>query len=570
MKVNAILFDVQSIQKYIFATNKLRANVGASYIVGTLFERILCEKVLQPLSSTVGVDIDSWRKQADTCEGNIQDIPDILALPTPVYVASIGGGNALVLLDASRSDLVTQIIQDFTRLVLLHYPGLKVGATSGVLEIGTERFQEGLSELYKQLKENQFSLNPRIQPANTGMTVICDYSDEVADREKSVGDNTTRLVSPSFAAKLEIFHEANTRLKQEFIGERTDIILHDIPWEFPSELELLGQNKGSDVNHMGINDIAIVHIDGNNMGAKFRQCKTLAARSAMSKRVNDKTLASFQALIDWLRGHYEGLTTHLDFKKEGLLPIRPIIVGGDDITFICNARIAVQCAHFLMRELAKTTNHMSISSCAGIAIIPTSYPFFRGYEMAEQLCDRAKAKMRAFNKQEGERLSKEWKRNVGVCKDNDSLAVESCWLDFAILHGETSPTLEQFLDTEYKGVLGNMHFGPYQVNIEDQPHDEVMVLSKLLACTQQFNKAKQADYVGGLLAHNKIKELRSVLQDNEHMQQLFLEQLHYNGKKLPHVEGWESFAETLWYKQQTPYVDAIELMDYILPELELV
>ena len=41
MQVNAILFDVQSIQKYIFANNKLKANVGASFIVDRLFEDVL-------------------------------------------------------------------------------------------------------------------------------------------------------------------------------------------------------------------------------------------------------------------------------------------------------------------------------------------------------------------------------------------------------------------------------------------------------------------------------------------------------------------------------------------------
>ena len=107
-----------------------------------------------------------------------------------------------------------------------------------------------------------------------------------------------------------------------------------------------------------------------------------------------------------------------------MLPIRPIIVGGDDITFVCNARIAVQVAHYLMQELLSDKNGLSISSCAGIAVIPTSYPFFRGYQMAEQLCDSAKSKMRTYN------------------KDNE--VSESCWMDFAFLHGETAPTLEQF------------------------------------------------------------------------------------------------------------------------------
>ena len=51
MQVNAILFDVQSIQKYIFANNKLKANVGASYIVDRLFKNVLCDEVIKNIGA---------------------------------------------------------------------------------------------------------------------------------------------------------------------------------------------------------------------------------------------------------------------------------------------------------------------------------------------------------------------------------------------------------------------------------------------------------------------------------------------------------------------------------------
>ena len=75
MQVNAILFDVQSIQKYIFANNKLKANVGASYIVDRLFEDVLCKDVILKLESEA--DITSWKTRRDS----------ITSLPASVYVA---------------------------------------------------------------------------------------------------------------------------------------------------------------------------------------------------------------------------------------------------------------------------------------------------------------------------------------------------------------------------------------------------------------------------------------------------------------------------------------------------
>ena len=527
MQVNAILFDVQSIQKYIFANNKLKANVGASYIVDRLFEDVLCKDVIENIG--VEVDTTSWLTRSDS----------ITSLSKPVYVAYIGGGNALVLVDNEHESLVQDIVKKFTTQVLIKYPGLKVGATTGSITLDGTQFSTDLSQLYKQLKANQFTLNPIVHPANTGLTTICDFSGDVADTVQSFGKDK-RLVATSFTSKFETFEAANTRLKKFLFNTEA------IDWVFPSELEDLGQNKSTEKSKTGINDIAIVHIDGNNMGAHFRQCKTLEERSALSKRVAAKTLESFKALIEWIIAKYDILDEHLELA-ENMLPIRPIIVGGDDITFICNARIAVQASHYLMQQLLSDANGMSISSCAGIAVIPTSYPFFRGYEMAEQLCDSAKSKMRAYN---------------AAHEVN-----ESCWMDFAFLHGETEPTLEQFFANEYSSLTGNMHFGPYRVYsaTDTNATKDMEALVQLLDCTTQFNEGK-------VMAQNKVKELRSILQDNEHMWTVFLEQLRNTGKSMPEVAGWDMFREKLWTKvnnkMRTPYVDAIELMDYILPGLE--
>lgn len=526
MQVNAILFDVQSIQKYIFANNKLKANVGASYIVDRLFEDVLCKDVILKLES--GADITSWKTRRDS----------ITSLPTDVYVAYIGGGKALILIDNNHVNMIEDIIKIFTKQVLVQYPGLKVGVTTGLVTLEKNQFSIDEHQLFKQLKNNQYTLNPILRPANTGLTIICDYSGDTADTEVNFKDGE-RLVATSFTSKFNAFEAANARLKKDLFGTE------DIEWVFPSEFDELGQNKSTEKSKTGINDIAIVHIDGNNMGARFISCDGLEERSTLSEKVATKTLESFKSLVQWIIDKNEVFGKHLQLKDK-MLPIRPIIVGGDDITFVCNARIAVQAAHFLMQELLGDNHGMSISSCAGIVVIPTSYPFFRGYEMAEQLCDSAKSKMRAYNE----------KNKIN----------ESCWMDFAFLHGETAPTLEQFFANEYSSLTGNMHYGPYRVYEKGKTCEtEHEGLWQLLECTYQFKD-------GHVMAQNKVKELRSVLQDNEHMWIVFLEQLQNTKQSMPEVSGWDAFKEKLWVKvdgkMRTPYIDAIELIDYILPGLE--
>ena len=528
MQENAILFDVQSIQKYIFANNKLKANVGASYIVDRLFEDVLCKDVILKLES--GADITSWKTRRDS----------ITSLPASVYVAYIGGGKALILIANDHANMIESIIKTFTSQVLTQYPGLKVGVTTGTVTL--EDIDE--RQLFKQLKNNQYTLNPILRPANTGLTTICDYSGDTADTVINFGDGE-RLVATSFTSKFNAFEAANARLKKDLFGTE------DIEWVFPSEFDELGQNKSTENSKTGINDIAIVHIDGNNMGARFISCGGLEERSELSEKVAIKTLESFKSLVQWIIDKYDILKKNLELTDK-MLPIRPIIVGGDDITFVCNARIAVQAAHFLMQELLSDNNGMSIDSCAGIAVIPTSYPFFRGYQMAEQLCDSAKSKMRTYNK--------------GNKDNEDNEANKSCWLDFAFLHGETAPTLEQFFANEYSSLTGNMHYGPYRVYEKGKIYeDEREGLWQLLDCTQQFKDSH-------VMARNKVKELRSVLQDNEHMWTVFCKQLQNTNQSIPEVSGWEDFKEKLWVKvadeMRTPYIDAIELMDYILPGLE--
>ncbi|OBZ32259.1 hypothetical protein [Megasphaera sp. DISK 18] len=105
-----------------------------------------------------------------------------------------------------------------------------------------------------------------------------------------------------------------------------------------------------------------------------------------------------------------------------------------------------------------------------------------------------------------------------------------------------------------------MHFGPYRVDDDNNEH----ALAKLLSCTKQLTT----------MPSNKVKELRFTAQKGKADIRLYLEQLKHMGLGLPHVDGWERFEEAVWNKKdgsaagQTPYVDAIEIMDYTVPELQ--
>ena len=82
-----------------------------------------------------------------------------------------------------------------------------------------------------------------------------------------------------------------------------------------------------------------------------------------------------------------------------MIPIRPIVLGGDDLTVICRADIALDYVTTFMAEFERQTEHMGrkLTACAGIAYIKSSFPFYYGYELAEALCSVAKKDAKAFN-----------------------------------------------------------------------------------------------------------------------------------------------------------------------------
>ncbi len=62
MIAKAILFDTRSIQRYIFSGNKLKTNVGASFIVERLFQQVLIDGILRRRFGN-DLDAESWKAE---------------------------------------------------------------------------------------------------------------------------------------------------------------------------------------------------------------------------------------------------------------------------------------------------------------------------------------------------------------------------------------------------------------------------------------------------------------------------------------------------------------------------
>ena len=547
IKFNALLFDTRSIQRYIYSGNLLRTNIGASYIVDRIFFDILVE-TLQKIFPD-----EKFSSAQDTAWDPSQDNMTAWEKMESCCVAYIGGGNALVLFNSEQDDKRREVVQRFTMKLLETRPGLKVGVAFGELNITDgELNKDDMSALYTKLKKNQSNIFPALNVPYSGLTLSCEINGEAANFCDTRGIvkpvNEVRFYSMETAVKAKMSDVANKSLKDRFNKifeiKKTNVKMDD--FEFPTKVDELGQKDGE-------NYFAIIHVDGNNMGLKFGGCKNLIERRILSREIRRKTEGAFaDLLLRIIVAKTKNLFDEiLDLKNKKILPIRPLILGGDDVTFICPANMAILFTKTLMESLdAKTPENspesltqvaaQKMDCCAGIAILPTAYPFFRGYELSEQLCNAAKEAMRAEKDSSG-----------------------SSWLDFAILHGEQAPTLEQIREREYTGARGNLHFGPYRVANEFSKHkkERHFNIENLLSCATQF----------AYMPQGKVKELRGILQRGKSDAEKFLNQLKVQEKILPVVPDWEDYIiDALWSEEttpRTPYVDAIELIDFYSPEV---
>lgn len=570
-------------QKYIFSGSKLSTYIGASHNTANLFRTVMCGVLTEmiregrlQMSGPEAEWAEAWKQLGR--EATYDSFPE----GDDFIVAQIGGGKIILifrpeLVPDGDTSLLKAVINRFTKKVLRLYPGLHTGAVIGEVildehffdrqQSGREPYGYGIESLFKALHDNQDTVYPVVSPPYTGLTLTCTVNGEPASHYDA--DHTIRTdwqEKPRFFSQEVYAKAAAARTTNDYI--RTEFFKNECgDYELPLEFEQLGYKEGESY-------IAVVHIDGNKMGVKFQGCRTWGAYNATALSVQESTKEAYRKLVRYIAERYGNWQESGELALDGRhLPIRPLILGGDDVAFVCTARIALEATRYYMEALlhpeqdsaangqqAQGASLMPIYSCAGIAIIPAKYPFGRGYELAEQLCSEAK------------------KMSRGI-PDDDGNTPDSCWLDFAILHGEQEPELTQIRRQEYSARKGSLHFGPYLVaqSKDAPPANMFFHVQHLLDCVKALRSGMHRK---GGVPHGKLKELRSVLAHDEHGMKAYLTQLQHLKLQLPCIEGWDGMEKDLWQLcteetngsrhevWRTPYVDAIEMLDFTMKEAE--
>jgi len=128
----------------------------------------------------------------------------------------------------------------------------------------------------------------------------------------------------------------------------------------------------------GKNKIAVIHADGNGLGKLVPKLKEKLSR--FSVNLDEATKKAFE-----------------EAKTDGM-KIREVILGGDDLTVICDANEALSFTERYLKNFEQNTENIEeikgltkkLTACAGIAYTNEKYPFHYAVSLAEALCGQAK------------------------------------------------------------------------------------------------------------------------------------------------------------------------------------
>lgn len=341
-----VLMEVGRKQSYIFKSNKLKENIGASQIIQYVTEILPIKK----LEKFKGKEIMR------------------------------GGGKSLYSFNIYEDSI--NFIKVVSEEVLERFPGLDVYFVKDSVDEFNDDFTEKIEELYVKLGNKKALKKNSMKQVSFGIEKIC---------------RSTGLAATHYDKDEVISEEINS--KRKFYDRSLSLsIIHGREKDFPKVLDDLKEDDNS--------YIAVIHIDGNSMGSKFvdlaNEYKKLIKAD---KKYNKKYLEDMNKLsrdIDSIYSVAFGKVID-ESINEGKTTIRPIIFAGDDVTFVCKAEDAIKLCKIFIEEINKNTvkigqNNIALNAAAGIAFVKSHYPFSRAYDLAEELCANCKTIIKRVGK----------------------------------------------------------------------------------------------------------------------------------------------------------------------------
>lgn len=415
--------SIQGIQNYIFQTNELKDIIGASKLVNEI-----CHK----FKAMYGEDSEHRGKMIVHAAGNIKCIFD-------------------------DEDACRDAVRNFPRFAMEMAPGITISQAVVKIKDDSE-YAKKAEELEQRLHAQR---NHPVKSLTTGLMAI--------ERSRKTGLPATTI---KYAQDKK---EKDEYLDEGIVAKRNEKGC-DLYRKLTGE-DIKTGNRAYDTKDLtGHNDwIAVIHADGNGLGEVVAELSGDYQRfKDFSDNLDKATIAAAQAAYTATKEKEEDEKANRTLEK---LKIRPIVIGGDDLTVICRGDLAVKFVKEYLEAFEKETKERigkKLTACAGIAFIKSSYPFYYGYDLAEALCGEAKKDAKSDK----------------VKKANGNQA-PSCLM----FHKVQSSFVEDYAEIKRKELTtvdgGSLCFGPYYLNKEsvDKVKDrERWTIKELSETVDKLNK----------------------------------------------------------------------------------
>lgn len=537
-KFTVTVIDTSGIQGYIFSSNRLRENIGASHLVSEVTDDWIKETL-----DKLGVPENQQNKPIETSGFDAE-------------IVYAGGGNTLILFKSR------EIAISFTRILSKRVLEKAPGINLVVAHADFDWDEDNLYQVVKDLMEGEIDRrkHERIPSApllGLGVTAVCNSTQLPAvDRSNKYiqyGDEEeadSYLISTETKHKLKAVDRANKKLQTMF----ADIVDQNI-FQFPYRTDHLGRSQRES------SYVAIVHADGNGMGKRFQKYGEDAENNRdyiqrmrhFSKSVDNAGKNALKAVVKIITksiqaGKVVGKLGEFELKAKYYLPFRPLVYGGDDITFICEGRLGIELAALFLREFEEqdVADGKKLTACAGVCVVKTHYPFAKAYKISEELCKEAK------------KFVKENKES-----EPDGFSAIDWHLAASGLLGSISEIRKlEYQVTVDKKDIWNLVMRPVRL---EKHSSEWRTWEGFTQVVKEFKQGEDWKE-----RHNKVMALREVLRKaSDDATKDFLSA--YKLAKLPSFPESSGQSEQLeekgWLGNRCGYFDAIEAMEFYL-ELE--
>lgn len=386
-KVFFVRLAVEGIQKYIFSTGKLKEMIGGSEIINFLaspdFYRPLLEERL-----------------------GLREDTDFQCQDGSYIVAQANAGVlCLILPDEASAKGFMRLASEY---LLKCFPGLPFYGALEAFAWSDDVMGREAYDAARKRADQAIAYQRNRDPVAVGAPLLPVLQASRLDglpavrREISGASPRGELLSLPSLARC-----SPNMLKRSRDRLREDVRAPDgVELEWKDDLEEMLEGEGKKV--------ALICMDGNDLGKLFGQVLQSSGGMTLSQCLRDlKALSQFvqdanaQAFA-WAATRIAGY--ELESRRAAgrpaaplLMPLRPLVMGGDDIAVIARADIALAFVSLFASRFEELGRERGLSIGIGMVVMPAGYPFAKAFPLAETLQDSAKKLTRQL--QPGERPS---------------------------------------------------------------------------------------------------------------------------------------------------------------------